>query len=259
MSASTRVVGRVAVVEFQNGAVNALAWPLRQAMVAALQAAAANRDVDAVVLIGANRNFCAGADITEFATQEAWMKAPHLLELCELLETIPKPVVAAIRGSCLGGGLEVALCCDYRVAARDSRLGLPEVRIGLIPGCGGTQRLPRLVGAQEALGMIVPGKHINADKALKVKLLDAVVEGDLAQDAVRFAQGLLQRRAGKRRCSEMPCRGSSMVFAVARKQVKQSAKGLQAPMRCLDAVEWASKAKTFAEGLQKEQELFAEA
>eukprot|EP00667_Euglena_gracilis_P007500 EG_transcript_7580 len=259
MSVSTRSIGRVAVVQFENGAVNALSFPVRQGLAAALKAAEANRDVDAIVLIGANRNFSGGADITEFATPEVALRSPNLLQVCEVLEKGPKPVIAAIRGSCLGGGLEMSLCCDYRVATKDSRLGLPEVRIGIIPGAGGTQRLPRLVGAQEALGMICAGKFVNAEKALKIKLLDAIVEEDLAEGAAKFAQGLLQRKAGKRRCSEMPCKGSSMVFAFARKQVKQSAKGMQSPMRCLEAVEWATKAKTFQEGFAKEQQIFAEA
>eukprot|EP00667_Euglena_gracilis_P003067 EG_transcript_3075 len=259
MSASTRLVGHVAVVEFQNGSAKTLAWPLRRALVTALQAAVANSEVDAIVLIGANRNFSAGADPMEYGPQEAWMKHPQLSELCELLETVPKPIVAAIQGTCIGSGLEVAMCCDYRVAARDGWLGLPDVRIGLVSKCGGTQRLPRLVGLPDALDMILTGKVINPDRALRLQLVDAVAAGDLAPAAVRFAEGLRPRGAGKRRCSDMPCPGGSVDFAAARKRVLQSAKGLRAPLRCLEAVEWTTKAKTFQEGLAKEHALFLEA
>ena len=132
-------------------------------------------------------------------------------------------------------------CC----VLQDAKLGLPEVRIGLIPGSGGTQRLPRLVGVQKALEMIVTGKWTTAAKAEKTKLVDVVTVGDVEAEAVAYAQRLADSKAPKRRCSDMAAKPNALVFAMARKQAKAAAKGLAAPMRCIDAVEWATKVKSF--------------
>ena len=153
--------GAVALVRLDNAPVNALSASVRKGIAEGLERAADAESVTAVILTGAGSNFCGGADVTEFGTSQM-LAAPNLHDLFDLVESFPKPVIAALNGTTLGGGLELALCCHYRVALSSAPLGLPEVKLGLLPGAGGTQRLPRLLGAERALNMIVSGNPVNA-------------------------------------------------------------------------------------------------
>ena len=159
-----------------NPPVNALSTAVRTAAVEALKAADADPKVQAIVIMGAGRGFSGGADITEFGKPPV---QPTLLDLLDVVEGLSKPVVAAIHGVAFGGGLELSLTCHFRVADKTAQLGLPEVKLGLLPGAGGTQRLPRVVGAEMALNMIVSGDPIRADAALEAGLIDELVEGEL--------------------------------------------------------------------------------
>ncbi|WP_312791949.1 enoyl-CoA hydratase/isomerase family protein, partial [Diaphorobacter nitroreducens] len=181
--------GRVALIRWANPPVNGLSFALRQHLSAALDAAVADEAIDVIVLAGEGRMFSGGADIREFNTP--WGVAePTTPQLIQRIENLGKPVVAAIHGSALGGGLELALGCHWRVADAQAAVALPEVKLGLLPGGGGTQRLPRLVGVETALDWIVSGRTISAAKALEAGLLDAVFEGDWLSRAIAFAAGL---------------------------------------------------------------------
>ena len=182
--------GRIAVLTVNNPPVNALSHGVRLGLRDGLKAAHADAAVGAIVIVCAGRTFIAGADITEFGKPP---REPGLHEVLDLIEGGPKPVVAAIHGTALGGGLEVTLACHYRVAVKTARFGLPEVKLGLLPGAGGTQRLPRVVGVEKALSMIVSGDPIGAAEALKVGLIDEIVEGDLAAAGVAFAEKVAGR------------------------------------------------------------------
>src|SRR3989454_714486 len=177
--------GRIAVLTINNPPINALSQHVRQGLRAGLTGAIADATVGAIVITCAGRTFIAGADITEFGKPP---REPGLHEVLDLIEGSPKPVVAAVHGTALGGGLEVALACHYRVGVRTARFGLPEVRLGLLPGAGGTQRLPRVVGVEKALQMIVSGDPIGADEARNQGLIDAIVDGDLTAAGVAFAE-----------------------------------------------------------------------
>src|SRR2546421_1318972 len=168
--------GRVAVLTVDNPPVNALSQHVRKGLHEGLGRAAAGGAVQAVVIVCAGRTFIAGADITEFGKPPV---EPGLHAVLDLIEGSPKPVVSAIHGTALGGGLEVTLACHYRVGAKDARFGLPEVKLGLLPGAGGTQRLPRVVGVEKALSMMVSGDPVRADEALASGLIGAIVGGDL--------------------------------------------------------------------------------
>jgi 3-hydroxyacyl-CoA dehydrogenase len=182
----------VAVLAFANPPVNSLSHALRQELVESLDRAVADAAARAIVLIGSNGTFSAGADIKEFGTP-AMLKAPSLLHVIAAFEDSTKPVVAAIAGLALGGGLELALGCNYRVVHKDAKLGLPEVKLGLLPGAGGTQRLPRLVGMEAALNVIVGGEPIPAQMFAKTPLIDRLADGDLLAAAVDFAAGIAAR------------------------------------------------------------------
>ena len=177
--------GRVAVIIVNNPPVNALSQHVRQGLRDGVSQAVADSGIAAIVITCAGRTFIAGADITEFGKPP---QAPSLHEVLDLIEGSPKPVVAAVHGTALGGGLEVTLACHYRVGVKDARFGLPEVKLGLLPGAGGTQRLPRVVGVEKALGMMVSGDPIWADDALKSGLIDEIVDGDLTAAGVAFAE-----------------------------------------------------------------------
>src|SRR5205823_8892162 len=170
---------------------NALSQHVRQSLRDGVKQAIADSAVGALVIVCAGRTFIAGADITEFAKPP---REPGLHEVLDLIESSPKPVVAAVHGTALGGGLEVTLACHYRVGVKTARFGLPEVKLGLLPGAGGTQRLPRVVGVQKALHMIVSGDPIGADDALTHGLVDEVVDGDLTAAGVAFAEKVLTEK-----------------------------------------------------------------
>jgi 3-hydroxyacyl-CoA dehydrogenase len=251
--------GRIAVLTVNNPPVNALSQHVRQGLRDGLKQAAADAGVDAVVIVCAGRTFIAGADITEFGKPP---KEPGLHEVLDLIEGSPKPVIAAIHGTALGGGLEVTLACHYRVGVKTARFGLPEVKLGLLPGAGGTQRLPRVVGVPKALSMIVSGEPIGADEALKVGLIDEVADGDLTAAGVAFAEKIVAEKRPLRKIRDLDdkiaaVRGKPEVFAEFRKSVARQTRGFRAPENCIRAIE-AAVNLPFDQGLARERELFLE-
>jgi 3-hydroxyacyl-CoA dehydrogenase len=245
----------VAVITLDNPPVNGMGHALRGAVAADLDAAAADARVKAIVIAGANGLFSGGADIREFNTPKA-LAEPTLHTVIRIVESSPKPVIAAIAGHCMGGGLELSLACHYRVAAPAAQLGLPEVKIGILPGAGGTQRLPRAVGVETALNMIVSGNPVPAGELEGTALLDRIIEGDLRAGAIAFAREIADRRPlpklRDRRVSEP---NAEAFFQFARNAVASAAKNFPAPLKCVDAVA-ASVSKPFDEGLRYERELF---
>src|SRR5689334_16008777 len=184
--------GRVAVLTVNNPPVNALSQGVRQGLHDGLKQAMADAQAQAIVIACAGRTFIAGADITEFGKPP---REPGLHTVLDMIEGSSKPVVSAIHGTALGGGLEVTLACHYRVANKTARFGLPEVKLGLLPGAGGTQRLPRIVGPEKALSMMVSGDPIRADEALATGLIDEIVSGgDLTSAGVAFAEKVLNEK-----------------------------------------------------------------
>src|ERR1051325_6053507 len=181
--------GRVAVITVDNPPVNALSQPVRQGLRDGIKQAQGDGAVQAIVIVCAGRTFIAGADISEFGKPPA---EPGLHGVLDMIESSPKPVIAAIHGTALGGGLEVTLCAHYRVAVPSARCGLPEVNIGFLPGAGGTQRLPRIVGVEMALDMVTSGKHVDAKSAHAAGLVDELVaEGALRAGAIAFAKKIV--------------------------------------------------------------------
>jgi len=264
MSAITHSVdldtqGRVAVLTVNNPPVNALSQHVRQGLRDGMKQAIADGAVRAIVLTCAGRTFIAGADITEFGKPPT---PPGLHEVLELIESSPKPVVAAIHGTALGGGLEVALACHYRVGVASARFGLPEVKLGLLPGAGGTQRLPRVVGAPKALSMIVSGDPIGAQEARTHGLIDEIVDGDLTRAGVAFADKVLREQRPLKKIRDLDdkiaaARGKPEIFADFRKSVARQTRGFRAPDNCIKAVE-AAVNLPFDQGLKRERELFLE-
>jgi 3-hydroxyacyl-CoA dehydrogenase len=248
-----RRTGSVAVITFSNPPVNSFSYAVRAALVAALDRAAAESEVRAIVLTGGGTLFSGGADIREFGTPAA-LRAPTLRDLISQLEASDKPVVAAVKGTCLGGGFEVALASHYRVASADAQLGLPEVKLGLLPGAGGTQRLPRLVGVETALNMILSGESVPAKLLAKTPLLDRVVEGDPVPAAIDLATGAPTPRRTSALVLKEPNLEALCEFA--RNGVKAKWPNFPAPLRCIDAIEAAGK--PFDEGLAVERRLFTE-
>ncbi len=228
--------GEIAVVTLDNPPVNALSHHLREALMGHLKALREDAGVNAIVIACAGRTFVSGADITEFGTPKA-LASPNLPELCIMLETMPKPTVAAIHGTALGGGLELALSCHHRVADPKSLLGLPEVKLGLLPGSGGTVRLPRLVGPEKALAMIVSGNPIGAKEAHASGLVDAIAEGDLVADAVAFARSKVGAKLVPVRDRDEHTSGGDLVaFDALVKETTKKARGLEAPIAAAQAV-----------------------
>jgi 3-hydroxyacyl-CoA dehydrogenase len=251
--------GRVAVLTVNNPPVNALSQHVRQGLRDGLKQAAADGNVAAIVITCAGRTFIAGADITEFGKPP---KEPGLHEVLDLIEGSPKPVVAVIHGTALGGGLEVTLACHYRVGVKTARFGLPEVKLGILPGAGGTQRLPRVVGVPKALSMIVSGDPIGADEALKVGLIDEIVDGDLTAEGVAFAEKVVAEKRPLKKIRDLDdkvaaVRGKPEVFAEFRSSVARQTRGFRAPENCIKAVE-AAVNLPFDQGMKRERELFQE-
>src|SRR5512133_2326150 len=222
--------GAVAVLTLENPPVNGLCHELRRGIVAGLEAAAKDPSVRAVLLIGGGRCFSAGADLRELGTPAASAE-PTLAAVIRAIEASPKPVVAALHGSALGGGLELALSCHHRVAAPDARLGLPEVKLGILPGAGGTQRLPRAVGLETALELILSGKAAPAAELRETALLDRLIEGDLLRGAIDFAAGLgvAGRPARLLRELEVGAVDAARALGRARERAEREGKGLPAP------------------------------
>jgi len=258
----SRQQGDIVVITMDNPPVNGLGKGLRLGLQEALKQAMADTATRAVVLTGTARAFSGGADIREFNTP-AIDAPPHLLDLIDQIETAPKPVVAAIAGLALGGGCELALACHYRVGAPGTQIGLPEVNIGLLPGAGGTQRLPRVLGVAKALEMIVSGAPIKAEAAAKLGFFEKLIEGDLIAGAVAFAQEVVGAGSKLPRVRDRAVDPASMpggaeaFFKGARDHVATAYKGYTAPMKCLECVE-AAALKPFEEGMKVEHTLFGE-
>jgi 3-hydroxyacyl-CoA dehydrogenase len=226
----------IAVVTLDNPPVNAFSLHLRQALQPVLAELRDDDAVAAIVIACAGRTFVSGADITEFGTARAGA-SPNLPEICALIETMAKPVVAAIHGTAFGGGLELAMACHHRVAHPKALLGLPEVKLGLLPGSGGTVRLPRLVPAQKALAMITSGNPIGAAEALAEGLVDAIAEGDLVDAAVAFARGKIGHAPVPVRDREARVSGGSYgALDGLIEEVAKKARGLEAPVAAANAV-----------------------
>jgi len=251
--------GSTGVITVDNPPVNALSKAVRQGLVDCLMQGLGDEAAKTLVVIGAGRTFIAGADIKEFGKP---LEPPDLNFVIAGIETASKPVIAAIHGTALGGGLEVALACHYRVAVPAAQVGLPEVKLGLLPGAGGTQRLPRLIGVKPALDIITTGDFVRAGKASELGILDAIVEGDLLEGALRFAEGAAGHGTAGRRIREREdkiaeARGNAALFEDYRGTVKKRARGQLAPLRSVDAVEAAANLP-FAEGLKRERAIFEE-
>jgi 3-hydroxyacyl-CoA dehydrogenase len=245
----------VAVIQLDNPPVNALSRAERKRIAAEVLRAEDDGSVGAIILIGNEAFFSAGADVREFNTPEA-AAPPTLHMLLACVEQCTKPVIAALSGSCLGGGFELALACHYRVALPDARVGLPEVKIGLIPGAGGTQRLPRAVGLATALNMIVSGEPVRAADLAKTALFGRLIEGNLIDGARAFAQEVMTQAAPRLR--DLPAREplAEPLVAFARNTVRAKAGPYPAPLACVAAVGAAASAASFEEGERKEREIF---
>ena len=253
---SSKVDGGIKVVSMNKPPVNGLGFALRSGIACAFDEANADPAVKAIVLTGTARAFSGGADVTEFGTPKA-SQEPNLRTVITLLENSAKPVVAAIGGVCLGGGLELAMGAHFRVALPDALLGLPEVKLGLLPGAGGTQRLPRLIGLEAALNMIVFGEPVPAAKFKGTALIDEIVEGDLLAGALAFARRIVAEGTPLKRARDLKVHDAQpdAFLQFARNTVAAGAKNFPAPLKCVEAVA-ASLSKPFDEGLRLEREAF---
>lgn len=242
--------GPVAFIVIDNPPVNAGSWGVRSGLVAAVASVAAEADVQAAVLIGAGSTFIAGSDIKEF---DKPLRDPQVPLVISALEACPKPIVAAIHGASLGGGFEIALACDARVTTADAVVGLPEVQLGIIPGAGGTQRVPRLAGVAKAIELIAGGSRVPASEALKLKLIDAIADSDLRAFAARYALGMMGE---KRRVRDMPVPASDA--AAIRAAIDGALKHGKRNPAIGEAIEMTKKAAELPvdEGLKAEHEIF---
>jgi 3-hydroxyacyl-CoA dehydrogenase len=244
-----------AVITLDNPPVNAMGHALREEVAARLATAWADEAVTAIVIIGAGKLFCGGADVKAFGTP-ASRAEPSSRTLVKQIEASAKPVVAAIHGSALGLGLEFALGCHYRIAQRGARLGLPEVKLGLLPGGGGTQRLPRVAGVETAVKIIVEGEPVGADEAHRMGIVDEVMSGDLLPAALDFARRMARREdhpVASRRRARPPA--DPTFFETERKRISSTKRGQPAPLECLACIE-AATTMPFDEGLKFERERF---
>jgi 3-hydroxyacyl-CoA dehydrogenase len=252
--------GEIGIVTIDSPPVNALGIGVRRGLKEGFDVFREDASVKAIVLICGGRTFFAGADISEFGKP---VEKPDLLDVLDTIEAADKPVVAAIHGTALGGGLEVALACNYRIAVPSAKVGLPEVHLGLLPGAGGTQRLPRIVGPEIALDLIVSGRPIGAGEAHDLGIVDALAaEGELRGDAIAFARGIVAEgrpavRVRDRQDKIDAARGKPEIFAEFRKKNARALRGFKAPENILKAVE-AAVELPFEEGMKREAELFAE-
>jgi 3-hydroxyacyl-CoA dehydrogenase len=252
--------GEVGVITLNSPPVNALSAGVRDGLAEGMKAAIADVAAKAILIICEGRTFIAGADITEFGGAQ---KGASLFDVQNAIEGAPKPVIAAIHGTALGGGLEVALTCHYRVAVPSARCGLPEVNLGLLPGAGGTQRLPRIVGVQKALEMMTSGQHVPAPQCLSMGLVDEIVEeGKLKEGALAFAGKVIAESRPLRRVRDLnekveAARGHPEIFSDFRKANARKFRGFLAPeynIRCIEA----AVNETFDDGLKTERRLFGE-
>src|SRR5215470_1133174 len=255
-SAVYELRGHTAVITMNNPPVNGLGLDLRREIIEGLARAEADAKVRAVVLIGSPRAFSGGADIREFGTPKSTAE-PNLNTVVRIVESAGKPVVAAISGACMGGGLELAMACHYRVAAKGAQIALPEVKLGLMPGAGGTQRLPRLIGVEAALNMVVSGETVPSERLAGSALFDEMIEGDLGEGALAFARKVVAEGRPLKRVRDIKPSfpNAEGFFQFARNTVAAAAKNFPAPLKCVDAVAAAVRLP-FDEGVRLERELF---
>ena len=258
MSANYETRGDVAVISLDNPPVNGLGYDTRVGIADGLDKALADATVKAIVITGAGKAFSGGADIREFGSSKSGAE-PNLLSLIAAIEASSKPIVAAVHGVAMGGGLELALGCHWRVAAPGAQIALPEVKIGLIPGAGGTQRLPRVLGVETALNMIVSGEAVKSELLAKQpgqKLFDKIVEGDVVEAAIAFAHEKVDMRPLPLvRNLKVEYANADAYFQFARNTVGTMARNFPAPLKCIDAVAASTKMK-FDDGMKLEREIF---
>ena len=257
---STSKRGDIGVITVNNPPVNALSPGVPEGILAGVEEFEKDDSIKALVLIGGGRTFIAGADIKEFGkiTSGGGKRGPGLTPVTDRIESSSKPVIAAIHGTALGGGLETAMACHYRVAVPSAQVGQPEVKLGIIPGAAGTQRLPRLAGVAKGVEMCAAGDPILAPEALKYGIVDQIVEGDLLEGAIAFAKakiGTAPRRTRDLSDKLGNEQANAPIFAAARDAARKKARNLMAPQAAIDAVEAATKLP-FEEGVKREAELF---
>ena len=247
--------GDLGIIWINNPPVNAISVGVRAAIIDGVARLVADPAIKVGVLACEGRTFMAGADITEFGKPPL---SPSLHDAIAAIESSEKPIVGAIHGTAFGGGLEVALACHYRVAVAGAKIGLPEVKLGLLPGAGGTQRLPRLTGVETALGMIVSGDPISAEQAAKAGVIDKIIDGNLLDGAIDYARGLITQRAPLRKIRDINIDAGKLppgYFDDVRKRIAKEKRSLFAPQRIVDALE-AAATLSFEKGLTRERELF---
>ncbi|MFQ5983458.1 MAG: 3-hydroxyacyl-CoA dehydrogenase NAD-binding domain-containing protein, partial [Woeseiaceae bacterium] len=245
--------GVVSVITIDHPPVNALSHSVREGLMACLEAAASDDEVKAIIIACAGRTFIAGADIREFDKPP---EPPHLPDVVSAIEASDKPVLAAIHGTALGGGFEVALGCHYRMAHADATIGMPEVNLGLLPGASGTQRLPRLAGAEKALDMMLSGKPVKAKEALEANVIDRIASGDLPAAAIAYAEELVE--TGPRRIRDMDVESPDpALFDETRKRIAAKTRGLISPEKIVRCVELSTQVY-FDAGCKAEREFFIE-
>ena len=250
----------ISIITLDSPPVNALSAPVREGLHKGVTEARNDKETEAIVIICKGRTFIAGADISEFGKEP---KGPSLFEVQEFIEDSNKPVIAAIHGTALGGGLEVALTCHYRIAVPSARCGLPEVNLGLLPGAGGTQRLPRVVGVEKALQMVTSGQHVPASRCLEMGLVDELAdENKLLEDSISFAKKIVSEKRPLVKISEMnekveAAKGNENLFKDFRASIARRARGFLAPEYNIQCIE-AAVNKSFKDGIKVERKLFME-
>ena len=250
----------ISIITLDSPPVNALSAPVREGLHKGITEARNDKETEAIVIICKGRTFIAGADISEFGKEP---KGPSLFEVQEFIEDSNKPVIAAIHGTALGGGLEVALTCHYRIAVPSARCGLPEVNLGLLPGAGGTQRLPRVVGVEKALQMVTSGQHVPASQCLEMGLVDELADEDkFLEDSISFAKKIVSEKRPLVKISEMnekveAAKGNENLFKDFRASIARRARGFLAPEYNIQCIE-AAVNKSFKDGIKVERKLFME-
>ena len=248
----------VGVITLNSPPVNALSANVREGLDSGMKIAIENNDIEAIVIFCEGRTFIAGADISEFGKEP---KGPSLFEVQDVMENSPKPIIAAIHGTALGGGLEVALTCHYRIAVKSAKCGLPEVNLGLLPGAGGTQRLPRLVGVEQALKMVTSGLHLPSEQCLKYGLIDRLVDdSELLNESVSFAKEIISEKRPLKKVRDInekveAAKGNDEIFKNFRKSIERRTRGFLAPEYNIQCIE-AAVNKSFDEGIKVERDLF---
>ncbi|MCB1827358.1 MAG: enoyl-CoA hydratase/isomerase family protein, partial [Coxiellaceae bacterium] len=251
--------GEIALLSIDNPPVNPLSSGVRQGLYDGLQKAKAD-DVKAIIITGMHSGFIAGADISEFGSN---IESAPLSNVLEEIEQSPKPVIAAINGAALGGGLETALCCDYRIALNNAPVGLPEVKLGIIPGAGGTQRLTRLAGAKVALDLILSGRPVSGKEALSSGIVDQLVDDQIIEASIQFAQKIIREGAKKRKVRDMTDkiladRKQLEIFDVAQKSLSTLYRNQVAPEKIIHAIKAAVTNDDFDQGMTVERDVFYE-